>query len=157
MTPRTAIAGVAPMCIVADVPATLACYRDMLGFEVIFRGPSPDDEFFGIVRRGGAMLLFKALGEVVDGITGSSSVASMQPRHEVGEAWCISSSCGSSFLPREPGARSVSHHAGAPGIARSPGRHVTMAKAIARASHDSEGLTHGARDWHWRRVLQEQG
>lgn len=29
----------------------------MLGFEVTFRGPDPDDEFFGIVRRDGAMLM----------------------------------------------------------------------------------------------------
>ena len=56
-----AIAGVAPFFIVADVPATLAFYRDMLGFEITFRGPSADDEFFGIVRRGAAMLMFKAL------------------------------------------------------------------------------------------------
>lgn len=53
--------------IVADVPATLSFYRDMLGFEVIFRGPDPDDEFFGIVRRDGAMIMFKALGVVVAG------------------------------------------------------------------------------------------
>ena len=39
----------------------------MLGFEVKFRGPSADDEFFGIVSRGGAMIMLKALVEVVDG------------------------------------------------------------------------------------------
>ena len=39
----------------------------MLGFEVTFRGPSPDDEFFGIVRRGGAMIMFKALGVISEG------------------------------------------------------------------------------------------
>ncbi len=39
----------------------------MLGFEVTFRGPTPDDEFFGIVRRDGATIMFKALGEVLDG------------------------------------------------------------------------------------------
>ena len=33
----------------------------MLGFEITFRGPSPEDEFFGIVRRGAAMIMFKAL------------------------------------------------------------------------------------------------
>jgi hypothetical protein len=52
---------------VADVPATLSFYRDMLAFEVTFRGPDPDDEFFGIVRRDEAMIMFKALGEIVDG------------------------------------------------------------------------------------------
>jgi len=59
----TTIAGIAPFFIVADVPATLAFYRDMLGFDVTFRGPSPEDEFFGIVRRDGATIMFKALGE----------------------------------------------------------------------------------------------
>lgn len=60
MTPPE-ISGVAPFFIVADVPAALAFYRDMLGFEITFRGPTPEDEFFGIVRRGGAMIMFKSL------------------------------------------------------------------------------------------------
>ena len=64
---RPTITAIAPFFIVANVPATLAFYRDMLGFEVTFRGPTPDDEFFGIVRRDAAMIMFKALGEVVDG------------------------------------------------------------------------------------------
>ncbi len=64
---RAEIRGIAPFLIVADVPATLAFYRDMLGFEVAFRGPTPEDEFFGIVRRDGAMLMFKALGVRADG------------------------------------------------------------------------------------------
>ena len=62
MTP--AISGITPFFIVANVPATLSFYRDMLGFEVTFRGPTPEDEFFGIVRRDGAMIMFKALGGV---------------------------------------------------------------------------------------------
>ncbi len=61
-----AISGIAPFFIVADVPATLAFYRDQLGFEVTYSGP-PDDVFFGIVSRDGAMIMFKALGEIVDG------------------------------------------------------------------------------------------
>lgn len=61
------ISGISPVFIVADVPATLAFYRDMLGFEVTFRGPTPDDEFFGIVRRDGATIMFKSLGAIVDG------------------------------------------------------------------------------------------
>ena len=64
---RPTISAISPFFIVADVPATLAFYRDMLGFEVTFRGPTPDDEFFGIVRRDGAMIMFKALGEFSDG------------------------------------------------------------------------------------------
>src|SRR5262249_7481370 len=55
------ISGITPFFIVADVPATLTFYRDMLGFEVVFRGPTPEDEFFGIVRRDGATIMFKAL------------------------------------------------------------------------------------------------
>lgn len=64
---RPTISGASPFFVVADVPATLSFYRDMLGFEVTFRGPTPDDEFFGIVRRDEAMFMFKALGEVVEG------------------------------------------------------------------------------------------
>ncbi len=64
---RPTISGASPFFIVADVPATLAFHRDALGVEVIFRGPAPDDEFFGIVRRDGAMIMFKALGEVSGG------------------------------------------------------------------------------------------
>jgi catechol 2,3-dioxygenase-like lactoylglutathione lyase family enzyme len=60
MTPA-AISGISPFFIVADVPAALSFYRDMLGFEITFRGPTPENEFFGIVRRGGAMIMFKAL------------------------------------------------------------------------------------------------
>ena len=56
------ISGIAPFFIVNDVPAALAFYRDRLGFEVTFQGPEPDDIFFGIVRRGAAMIMFKAVG-----------------------------------------------------------------------------------------------
>ena len=52
----------APLFVVRDVPATLAFYRDRLGFEVTFQGPEPDDIFFGIVERGAAMIMFKAIG-----------------------------------------------------------------------------------------------
>jgi catechol 2,3-dioxygenase-like lactoylglutathione lyase family enzyme len=61
------ISGISPFFIVDDVPATLSFYRDMLGFEVTFRGPTPDDEFFGMVSRDGATIMFMALGEIVDG------------------------------------------------------------------------------------------
>jgi catechol 2,3-dioxygenase-like lactoylglutathione lyase family enzyme len=52
------ISGISPFFIVENTTATLAFYRDRLGFEVIFHGPA-DDPFFGIVSRGGAMLMFK--------------------------------------------------------------------------------------------------
>lgn len=56
------ISGIAPFFIVNDVPAALAFYRDRLGFEVTFQGPEPNDIFFGIVRRGAALIMLKAVG-----------------------------------------------------------------------------------------------
>ena len=59
---QAVIAGISPFFIVSDVPTSLSFYRDRLGFEITFEGPEPDDIFFGIVRRGGAQILFKAVG-----------------------------------------------------------------------------------------------
>ena len=59
---RAEISAISPFFIVKHVPASLAFYRDRLGFEVTFQGPSPDDIFFGIVCRGGAQILLKAVG-----------------------------------------------------------------------------------------------
>jgi catechol 2,3-dioxygenase-like lactoylglutathione lyase family enzyme len=59
---QAVIAGISPFFIVSHVPTTLSFYRDRLGFEITFQGPEPDDIFFGIVRRGGAQILFKAVG-----------------------------------------------------------------------------------------------
>ena len=56
------ISCIAPFFIVRSVPAALAFYRDRLGFDVTFQGPEPDDIFFGIVERGAAMIMFKAVG-----------------------------------------------------------------------------------------------
>ncbi len=56
------IRAIAPFFIVRSVPAALAFYRDRLGFEITFQGPEPDDIFFGIVERGAAMIMFKAVG-----------------------------------------------------------------------------------------------
>ena len=56
------ISGIAPLFIVRSVPAALAFYRDRLRFDIIFAGPEPDDVFFGIVRRGGAMIMLKEVG-----------------------------------------------------------------------------------------------
>jgi catechol 2,3-dioxygenase-like lactoylglutathione lyase family enzyme len=58
---RPEISAIAPLFIVSDVPAALAFYRDRLGFEITFQGPEPDDIFFGIVERGGAMIMMKAI------------------------------------------------------------------------------------------------
>ena len=56
------ISGISPFFIVRHVPSSLSFYRDQLGFEITFQGPAPDDVFFGIVRRGGAMIMLKAVG-----------------------------------------------------------------------------------------------
>ena len=60
--PQAEIAAISPFFIVHDVPSSLAFYRDRLGFDITFQGPEPDDIFFGIVRRGGAQILLKAIG-----------------------------------------------------------------------------------------------
>lgn len=57
---RAAINGIAPFFIAKDVPSSLSFYRNLLGFDVVFSEPS-DDPFFGIVTRGGAMIMFKAV------------------------------------------------------------------------------------------------
>jgi catechol 2,3-dioxygenase-like lactoylglutathione lyase family enzyme len=59
---KAEICGIAPLFIVKNVPATLNFYRDRLGFEIAFQGPEPDDIFFGIVQRGGVMIMFKSVG-----------------------------------------------------------------------------------------------
>src|SRR4026209_2144411 len=56
------ISGIAPFFIVKDVPAALAFYRDRLGFDITYQGPEPDDIFFGIVERGGAIIMLKSVG-----------------------------------------------------------------------------------------------
>lgn len=56
---KAEIGSASPLFIVRDVHATLAFYRDKLGFEVTFEGPEPNDIFFGIVERGRAMFMFK--------------------------------------------------------------------------------------------------
>jgi catechol 2,3-dioxygenase-like lactoylglutathione lyase family enzyme len=58
---RPAIGGISPFFIVADMAATLAFYRDGLGFEVTFLAESPDDPYFAIVQRDRAMILLKAV------------------------------------------------------------------------------------------------
>ena len=56
------ISGIAPFFIVKNVPEALSFYRDRLGFDITFQGPDPDDIFFGIVQRGGAMIMLKDVG-----------------------------------------------------------------------------------------------
>ena len=59
---RARITAISPFFIVRDVPSSLQFYRDRLGFAITFQGPAPNDIFFGIVRRGGAQILLKAVG-----------------------------------------------------------------------------------------------
>src|SRR5712671_5015061 len=58
---RPEILSVSPFFIVQDVTAAFSFYRDQLGFEVTFQHPT-DDPFFGIVQRGGAMIMLKCVG-----------------------------------------------------------------------------------------------
>ena len=59
---KPGISGIAPFFIVRNVPAALSFYRDRLGFDIMFQGPSDDDIFFGIVQRGAAMIILKDIG-----------------------------------------------------------------------------------------------
>lgn len=59
---KAEIGGIAPFFIVKDVPIALAFYRDRLGFDITFQGPTEDDIFFGIVQRGSAMIMMKSIG-----------------------------------------------------------------------------------------------
>ena len=59
---KTEISGIAPFFIVKNVPAALRFYHDSLGFDITFQGPSEDDIFFGIVKRGAAMIILKDIG-----------------------------------------------------------------------------------------------
>ena len=58
---RPEIASVSPFFIVRDFARAAAFYRDRLGFTISFQAPD-DAPFFGIVARGGAMLLLKEVG-----------------------------------------------------------------------------------------------
>ena len=59
---KTEISGIAPFFIVRNVPAASKFYHDLLGFEIMFQGPAEDDIFFGIVKRGAAMIMLKDVG-----------------------------------------------------------------------------------------------
>ena len=59
---KAQITSIAPFFIVRNVPAALKFYHDVLGFDITFQGPSEDDIFFGIVQRGGAMIILKEIG-----------------------------------------------------------------------------------------------
>jgi catechol 2,3-dioxygenase-like lactoylglutathione lyase family enzyme len=61
---QAAMTSISPFFITADLDRTLAFYRDALAFDVVFLAPDPQP-FFAIVRRGGAQLFFKVVGDNV--------------------------------------------------------------------------------------------
>jgi catechol 2,3-dioxygenase-like lactoylglutathione lyase family enzyme len=66
------IACIAPLFIVRDLDTSLSFYRDRLGFEITFQGPA-EGPYFGIVCRGNAMIMVKAVG--VDPLPSSQRAA----------------------------------------------------------------------------------
>ena len=58
---QSEISSASPFFIVHDAAAALSFYRDQLGFDITYQEPA-DDPFFGIVRRGGAMIMLKSVG-----------------------------------------------------------------------------------------------
>ncbi len=58
---RPEISRISPFFIVHDAAEALSFYRDQLGFEITFQEPAVDP-FFGIVWRGGAMIMLKDVG-----------------------------------------------------------------------------------------------
>lgn len=55
---------VSPCFIVENFGASIAYYRDRLGFEVEYQGPA-DNPFFAIVRRDGVRIMLKAISPAV--------------------------------------------------------------------------------------------
>lgn len=58
---RPEIGGISPFFVVKDVAVSVAFDRDKLGFEITFQA-RPDDLFFGIVKRDGAMIFLEDIG-----------------------------------------------------------------------------------------------
>ena len=58
---KVEIGGISPFFIVKNAPESLSFYRDQLGFEITFQEPA-ENPFFGIVNRGGAMIMMKDVG-----------------------------------------------------------------------------------------------
>ena len=58
---RPEISAISPFFIVKDLTSALSFYRDSLGFKITLQAPD-DDPFFGIVNRGGAMIMLKRVG-----------------------------------------------------------------------------------------------
>ncbi len=54
------LVSIVPFFIVADLQASIAYYRDRLGFQLEFQGP-PDDIYYAQVRRDSAAIMLKAI------------------------------------------------------------------------------------------------
>lgn len=63
MSKVPATPSIAPCFIVSDVETSISFYVDKLGFSIEFADP-PENPFFGIVRRDGAMIFLKAEGGI---------------------------------------------------------------------------------------------
>jgi catechol 2,3-dioxygenase-like lactoylglutathione lyase family enzyme len=60
---RPTIDSMSPFFIVASLDRSLAFYRDKLGFEISHQEPpAPQDPFFAVLNRDGAMLFVKSSG-----------------------------------------------------------------------------------------------
>ncbi|GLC25896.1 VOC family protein [Roseisolibacter agri] len=58
---RARLGDVAPFFIVRDVLPSIAFYRDRLGFQVVYVGPTDDDPYFAMVQRDGVSFMLKAI------------------------------------------------------------------------------------------------
>lgn len=63
--PKPALTSASPFLIVRDITQSLSFYSGSLGFDVAFQTPDLDP-FFAIVRRGGAQIFLKAVGDGVE-------------------------------------------------------------------------------------------
>ena len=63
-TTRTRLGSIVPFFIVRDVMASIAFYRERLGFDVTFLGPD-DDPCFATLQRDGVGLMLKAIAPEV--------------------------------------------------------------------------------------------
>ena len=59
---QPAIPGISPFFIVRNVTAATSFYRDKLGFDITHQQPDREP-FFAIVRRDGAMIFVKSVGD----------------------------------------------------------------------------------------------
>lgn len=55
--PQRNLVAICPFFIVKDLPASVAFYRDRLGFELEFEGPEDDVYYAGLKREGAAIML----------------------------------------------------------------------------------------------------